>query len=67
MDDVSGYIFWGNLAGFPLILDKKEEAIDMAEVVQDFKLYDKLLGNEFLSLLSQFEYVNSFVIPWLKG
>lgn len=52
MDDVSGYIYWGNLAGLPLILDNKEGAIDMAEVVQDFKLYDKLLGNEFLPLLS---------------
>ena len=29
MDDVSGYIWWGNLAGLPLILDKKTAAIDM--------------------------------------
>jgi len=52
MEDVSVYIYWGNLAGLPLILENKVGAINIAAVVWDFKLYDKLLANEFLPLLS---------------
>jgi len=33
MEDVSVYIYWGNLAGLPLILENKVGAINIAEVV----------------------------------
>ena len=33
MDEVSGYIYWGNLAGLPLILENETSAINMAGVL----------------------------------
>ena len=37
MDYVSEYLYWGDLAGLPFILENKTAAIIMAEVIQDAK------------------------------
>ena len=67
MDYVSEYLYWGDLAGLPFILENKTAAIIIAEVIQDAKLYHDLTASKFIPLISQFEFVNSFLIPWLRG